>query len=251
MTLAQGCLLFSSSGDSLQLGLGAYWPAYPSGEAAELGGVLIVVGLVFAFLGLRMKNRSFLVQRRIGGAAGLLAFVTWAFSAVAVALYFDILGRAGALVPSPVSPVTYATAGLTFVVIFVANLLSNRGMWRFGAISAFVGTVVGVMVFELPFLFLIAPQLGPRIDVSLFGEAPLFCLVFASYLLVFLSPFAVFSKYTLFSLAALFFVFSAWALLTNFSFPSDPVSFWLNSASRILGFVAAFTLFFPRARAKA
>ncbi len=91
-----------------------------------------------------------------------------------------------------------------------------------------------------------APRLGPSLARALWSESPLFCLVFASYSLSFLSPVASFSRYTLFSLGAVFIALSSWAFLTNFAFPSDPEPFVLNSVSKVLGFVAAFTLFFHK-----
>jgi hypothetical protein len=234
------------SGNPLQINLGAYWTAYPAGEAAELGGILLVIGIVFVLLGLRMKNQSLLIRTRLGGAAGILVFLTWVFSAIVVYFYFELLGAAGVLVPSPVSPITESSSFLTFIAILVTTTVGYKGKWRFAVISGFVGTVIGVMVFELPFLFLIAPRLGGSLVRSLLGESPLFCAVFASYSLLFLSPYARFSRYSLFSVAALFFAFAAWALFANFAFPSDTISFFLNSTSKVLGFVTAYTLFFPR-----
>jgi hypothetical protein len=233
-------------GSPLQFGLGASWSTYPSGQGTELGVVLLALGLVLLYLGARTKGRTYGVRQRIGGLAGLLMFVTWAFSAVVVVYFFDILGSIGALVPSPVSPVTYTTAGITFVAILAAAYLRNKAGVKVAVLSAFVGTVVGVMVFELPFLFVIAPRLGGSVVRALWGETPLFCLVFASYSLLFLSPLARFSRYTLFSLGAVLIVFSLWAFLTNFAFPSDSESLVLNSVSKVLGFVAAFTLFFHK-----
>jgi hypothetical protein len=228
------------------LGLGAHWSAYPSDQATELGVVLLGLGLVFMYLGVRTNGRTYRVHQKIGGPAGLLVFVTWMLSAVVVIFFFDFLGSSGILVPSPVSPVTFTTAGVTFVVILLSASWRSGANVKVAVLSAFVGTVVGVMVFELPFLFMIAPRLGPSLQQSLLSESPLFCLVFASYSLSFLSPLAGFSRYTLFSLSAVFIVFSLWAFLTDFSFPSDPQSFVLNSASKVLGFVSAFTLYFHR-----
>lgn len=102
-------------------------------------------------------------------------------------------------------------------------------------VSAFVGAVVGVMAFEPSFLFMIAPRLGQSPSRAFWSESPLFCLVFASYALSFLSPLAGVSRCTLFSFGGIFIVFSSWAFLTNFAFPSDPESFVLNSVSKVLG----------------
>ncbi len=229
---------------TLQLGSGAYWNAYPSDQATMLGALFLVLGVVFLFLGVRIKKRVFSPHNGIKGLASVFVFVTWALSAVVVFWYFDLLSRMGALVPSPISPITYGTAGITFFAILIFAYLRGRTGVKMAVLGAFVGTVVGVMVFELPFLFAIAPQLGVgNVQLALYAEAPLFCLVFASYSLLFLTPDAGFSRYTFFSIGALFVVFSAWAFFTNFSFPSDQTSFAMNAVSKVLGFVTAFTLF--------
>jgi len=65
-------------------GLGAHWTAYPADKATELGTALLALGLVFMYLGVRTKGRTYRVHQKISGLAGLLVFVTWTFSAVAV-----------------------------------------------------------------------------------------------------------------------------------------------------------------------
>ena len=250
LIIAFGALIYfsgilGSKGPLEILGLGARWSEYPTDQATLLGVALLATGLVLIYIGLRIKNRVYRVRQRVAGPAGLFMLATWSLSAVVVAFFFDLLNSfpGGGLVGSPVSPVTYGTAGVTFFAIFVSIALRNRGMVRVGFVSAFVGTVAGVMIFELPFLFIISPQIGLPLERALFSESPLFCLVFASYALLYLSPLASLSRYTLFSLGAVFIVLSSWAFLTNFAFPSDPVSFVLNSASKVLGFAAAFSLF--------
>lgn len=240
--------VLGSKGPFEILGLGARWSEYPSDQATPLGVVLLATGLFLIYIGFMIKNRAYRVRQRVAGPASLFMLATWSLSAVVVALFFTLLNSfpGGGLVGSPVSPVTYGTAGVTFIAIFVFITLRNRGKVRVGFLSAFVGTVVGVMIFELPFLFIISPQIGLPLDRALFGESPLFCLVFASFSLLYLSPLASLSRYTLFSLGAVFIVLSSWAFLTNFAFPSDPVSYLLNSTSKVLGFVAAFSLFLQR-----
>lgn len=253
LIIAFGALIYfsgvlGSKGPLEILTLGARWSEYPSDQANLLGLVLLATGLVFIYIGLRIKNRIYRIRQRVAGPAGPFMLATWSLSAVVVAFFFDLLNSfpGGGLVGSPVSPVTYGTAGVTFIAIFVSISLRNRGMVRVGFLSAFAGTVAGVMIFELPFLFIISPQIGLPLERALFGESPLFCLVFASYSLLFLSPLASLSRYTLFSLGAVFVVLSSWAFLTNFAFPSDPVSFVLNSTSKVLGFATAFSLFIQK-----
>ena len=61
-------------------------------------------------------------------------------------------------------------------------------------------------------------------------------------LLVTFSPLARLSKYTMFSLAGMFFVFAAWASI-GFPYPSDPIPTLLNDVGKVLSFVVAITLF--------
>ena len=50
------------------------------------------------------------------------------------------------------------------------------------------------------------------------------------------------SRYTLFSLAGMFFVFAIWALV-GFGYPSTPTLIALNGTSKVLAFAASVTLF--------
>ena len=229
------------------LGLGARWSAYTDDQAVSLGFVLLAFGLACVFSGAMIKGKVFRIRQRITGIAGLLVFATWVFSVFVVFFFFDLLNSGGGLVASPVGPVTYSAAGVTFVAIFVSIFLRNKRMVKAGIMSAFVGTVFGVMVFELPFLFIISPRIGLPLDRALLGESPLFCLVFASYSLIALSPFSGLSRYTLFSLGGVFFVLASWAFMTNFAFPSESTSLVLNSAAKGLGYLVAFTLFLHKA----
>jgi len=64
----------------------------------------------------------------------------------------------------------------------------------------------------------------------------------STFSLLTLSPLTKLSKYTLFCLAGVFYVFAAWAFL-RFSYPSNLVLLVLNDVSKILSFVTAITLF--------
>jgi hypothetical protein len=58
------------------------------------------------------------------------------------------------------------------------------------------------------------------------------------------SPLTRVSRYTLFSLAAMFLVFAVWALF-GFAYPSAPLSFAMNAVSKVICFVVAVTFFLP------
>jgi hypothetical protein len=65
---------------------------------------------------------------------------------------------------------------------------------------------------------------------------------------LFSSRFAV-TRSSLYLVGAMILVFAAWALLTGYSPPSDPVSFTLNAISKVLGFAAVVAGFLTSRRA--
>jgi hypothetical protein len=64
-------------------------------------------------------------------------------------------------------------------------------------------------------------------------------------LLLRLSPMVRLTRATFFSFALMLGVWAAWAL-AGFGYPSAPLPIALNITSKILAFVAAFTLFLPQ-----
>jgi hypothetical protein len=164
----------------------------------------------------------------------------------AVTYYQALVQQIGPFTPpdSPVGPIT-ALAGLTtFIIIAV---LSRRHGLKLALGAAIVGTIAAPMIFELPFDLIVMwrtypPE--PTTQFTLLFFLPLFIWELASYSLVTMSPLSRVSKYTLFSLSAMFLVFAVWALF-GFSYPSDPIPFVLNAVSKILCFVVAITLFLP------
>jgi hypothetical protein len=113
-------------------------------------------------------------------------------------------------------------------------------------VSAIVGAVAAPMIFELPFDLIVMCRLYPPVTARLIllFFLPLFLVGVSSISLLTLSPLVKVSKPTLFSLAAMFFVFAAWALF-GFSYPSYPIPIVLNAVSKILCFAASITLFLP------
>jgi hypothetical protein len=109
------------------------------------------------------------------------------------------------------------------------------------------------MIFELPFDIIVIDRTyspvppvppAPTLFWVLFF-LPLFLVGISTFSLLTLSPLTNLSKYTLFSLEGMFFVFAVWAA-SGFSYPSEPIPFVLNGISKILSFVTAITLF-PKA----
>ena len=104
------------------------------------------------------------------------------------------------------------------------------------------------MIFELPFDLIVMGRTHPpvpAVQFTLLFFLPLFLWEFSSFALLTLSPLMKLSKYTLFSVAAMLYVFAVWALF-GFPYPSRPIPFALNVISKILAFAAAITLFLPQ-----
>jgi len=74
---------------------------------------------------------------------------------------------------------------------------------------------------------------------------PPLLIVEITTLLLRLSPMARLTRATFFSFALMLGVWAAWAL-AGFGYPSAPLPIALNITSKILAFVAAFTLFLPQ-----
>ncbi|MDV3277370.1 MAG: hypothetical protein LYZ69_02745 [Nitrososphaerales archaeon] len=226
---------------------------YVGTDAIALAVVLLVVGFFFTYLGTRL--RSTLGTNRPGRTAVVLMITIWVLSLVAFFVDAITYGLAleqanlvavyqSYLAPNPVSPLTDISAAISFVVILY--LARSHGL-KIALVSAFVGAAVGPMIFELPFDLIVLNRIYPPIPPSpilfrLLFFLPLFLVEISTMSLVTLSPLAKLSRYTLFSLAGMFFIFAVWASL-GFSYPSDPIPTVLNDVSKVLSFVVAITLF--------
>jgi hypothetical protein len=179
--------------------------------------------------------------------------VLWALSLatliIAIATYvralFQQYGKMR-IPPSPILPITSLSALVTFFSI--AYLTRKHGL-KTCLGSGLAGAIAAPMIFELPFDLIVMFRTYPPTPATLYTLLfflPLFLVEVSSIALLTLSPALRVSKYSLFSLAAMFAVFAVWALF-GFSYPSEPVPFALNAASKILCFVVAITLFLPEA----
>src|SRR5262249_15667504 len=133
---------------------------------------------------------------------------------------------------NPITPITALSGVVTFILI---AFLTRRHGPKIALISATVGTIAAPMIFELPFALIVMLRIYPPMAVRLIllFFLPLFLVEISSLSLLTLSPLAKVSKSTLFSLAAMLFVFAVWAVF-GFSYPSRPIPFALNAASKIL-----------------
>ena len=225
---------------------------YVGNGALVLAAVLFIIAAALVYLGTRLHHP--VGVRQTGRTAGILLAVIWYLSFSAVLndgiLYFIMAAQqyGNATPPAdPISPITQLCALVTFIGI---AFLGKRHGFKAALGSAIVGTIAAPMFFELPFDFITIWRVQPPEPAFAFTMSvfyPLLAWEISSFALLTWSSLTKISKYTLFSLAAMFFVFAVWALF-GFAFPSDPISFTLNVVSKILSFVAGVTLFLPEKR---
>jgi hypothetical protein len=226
------------------------WSPYAGVDAFILAATLLVITGVLATLGTSLQ-RSIEVERP-GYALSILLLVIWVVSlatlVIAVSTYMRALYQQYGnvtLPTNPISPITSLSGLLTFILI--AYISRHHGL-KIALGSALVGTAAAPMIFELPFDLIVMFRTYPPMPATLFTLLfflPLFLLEISTFSLLTLSPLTRISKYTLFSLAAMFFVFTVWALF-GFSYPSTPIPMALNVVSKVLSFIAAITLFLPQ-----
>jgi hypothetical protein len=230
------------------------WKPYEGSNALLLALALFVIGCVWVYLGSRRHGP--VEVGRPGKIACVLLTMMWLLSIVtflnSITTYMQLLvQQVGAFTPpaSPISPITYSSGLATFIVI--AYLSRAHGL-KIALGSAIAGTISAPMIFELPYDLIVMWRLYPPVStqLTLLFFLPLFLVEISSFSLLTLSPLTRISRYTLFTLAAVFLVFSIWALF-GFSYPSSPIPFTLNAASKVLCFITAITLFLPRTRSTA
>jgi len=150
-----------------------------------------------------------------------------------------------------IAPITVLTAAITFFTILY---MTKTHGWKVALGSAFVGAAAAPMIFELPFDLIVMARTVPSIPPAptLYRELfffPLFIAEISTIALLTLLPSMRISSYTLYSLAAMFFVFAVWAVL-GFHYPTDPIPYALNAVSKVVSFVSVITLFLDGKNAK-
>lgn len=211
------------------------WHPYSGGAAISLAILLLLVTAGLFFLGTRTTSAR--LPRPGRGLKAILVLVWVASILLVLPLFKEIAVRSGqsALGTGPVLPITLGSALVTFIAVAYAT----RGGGVGSALgNGFAAAVAGPMVFELPFLLIITPNVTTKVPHPLF--------LFATFLLVILTTLALptfsskfsIGRYSLYSLGAMFAVFAVWALATGYAPPGDPISFSLNAISKILGFAA-------------
>jgi len=210
------------------------WRAFSGLGSVVLAAVLLVAAAGCVLLGRKNGVRV----PRPGRAGKVIIVLAWILSILLVLpLFKEVATRTGqsAFGTGPVLPITLASA----VGAFVAVAYLTRGGGLAPALgNGFAAAVAGPMVFELPFILIITPNVTTKVPHPL--------LLFTFFLLVILTTLCLplfstrFSpnRYSLYLLGAMLAVFGLWALATGYSPPGDPVSFTLNAVSKVLGFAA-------------
>jgi hypothetical protein len=149
--------------------------------------------------------------------------------------------------PDPITPVTLISVGVIFLIIVV---ISSSYEWPVRLASAAAGALAAPMIFEFPFDLIVMARTYPPIppDPALYRIlffAPLFLIETTTVSLLTLSPMVKLSRAGFVSFAAMLAVFAVWGL-AGFGYPSEPISYALNVASKILAFVTALSLFLPQ-----
>lgn len=226
------------------------WSPYTGNSSIILAVVLFIITGVLLYVATRLHRP--IEVKRPGKALGAIIFLMLLLSImaflIATAVYVLALSKqVGKIpaVPNPITPVTMSSAVLTFFIILY--LAQNSGL-RIAVGSAIVGTIAAPMIFELPFDLIVMWHTYPPTPQTLFTLLyflPLFLIEISSFAMLMLSPLVKFSRYTLFILAGLFFVFAVWALF-GFGYPLTPLPTAFNMLSKVIAFAAAVSLFLPR-----
>jgi hypothetical protein len=236
----------------------ATWASY-SGDARTWLAIGLLAAAVAAILaGLRLPLPVQLDQPGPVGRSALMA--AWGASLTALlvcaTIYFrrafDVIRASGGSAPAAkltILPVTLTAAAVLFVFI-LARRSPDLPTRMAGAI---IGAIAAPMIFELPFdpivifrIHMVLP--GPPPWTLAYVYVPLLLVQITTLLLLRLSPMVRLTRATFFSFALMLGVWAAWAL-AGFGYPSAPLPIALNIASKILAFVAAFTLFLPQQHA--
>jgi hypothetical protein len=184
----------------------------------------------------------------IEGSIVLMWFLAvFAFLAAAATYVQELVRQVGPF-DAPNNPISPFTASFGLASFIVIAYLARRSGWKTALLSATAGVIAAPMIFELPFDLIVFGKTfppTPALQFSLLFFLPLFLVEILSFLLLTFSPIAKLSRYTMFSLAAMFFVFAVWALF-GFAYPSSLLPIALNVVSKMFSFIAVITIFLPQ-----
>ena len=227
----------------------AQWNPYGGSGSIILAVVLLLITGVLIGSGLRLHHR--IEVKRPGIFISLALVGIWILSVltflVAVTMYGLADKNQGIRFTgptNPIAPVSFISGVFAFlVIVYLARL---RGPW-IAIVSAIVGTLAAPLIFELPFDLIVMWRTfppDPGVAYTLLYFLPLFLIEIISFMMLTFSPIMNLSRYSLFLLGGMFFVFAVWALF-GFGFPSSPLPVVFNVISKILAFATAVSLFLP------
>jgi hypothetical protein len=233
------------------------WAPYTGAEALVVAAALLVAAAILAYLPTRLRVP--LAPRRRGRAGKAFMIAVWIFSLWILSIGWEIAGLLvahafpGQEAPaSPTLPLTLTAIVVTFVLILVIG--ERQGLTaRVDLPSALGGALAAPFVFEFPFDLVVLTRTFPDIppDPTFFRVVyftPLLFVAVTTIGLLALSPLARFARTTLWTLAAMFGVFALWAAAFGFAYPGSAGPLAMNVVSKILAFVATWTLFLPSTR---
>lgn len=227
------------------------WVPYSGNSAIILGIVLLVIAGVFTLFGFQLENslRVKMPGKAMAGvlvAVWILSILTFFVNVGVYALLLDQAKLTGTIPNNPITKFTLSFAFLSFLIILFINRKKGKkvAFW-----SAAFAAMAGPMIFELPFDLIVMGRTYPPIppDPTVLRALfffPLFLIELTTISLMFFSPLFKVTKYTLYSLAGMFFVFANWGFL-SFSFAYTTEFLILNVAAKALAFVTVVTLFLP------
>jgi hypothetical protein len=232
----------------------ATWASYGGDARIWLALGLLAAAGTAALAGIRLPLPARFTRPGPAGRAATIA--AWATSTTAllvcwtiyIRLVIDQIHASGLRVSPPrltILPVTLTAAAVLFAIIISRGSPDPQTRLASAAIAA----IAAPMIFELPFdplvifrVHTVLPHPPPYLTLA---YLPMVLVEITTLLLLRLSPMMRLTRATFFSFALMLGVWAAWAL-AGFGYPSAPLPITLNITSKILAFVAAFTLFLPR-----
>ncbi len=229
------------------------WSPYAGSGSIILAVVLLIIIGVLLYFAFRLHHPK--EVKRPGVFLGVTIVAIWLLSVtmflIASGVYVLALIQQVGRFTGPANPITLVTMTCMLVAFFVIVLLTARSGFRVAVVSAVVGTIAAPLIFELPFDIIVMWRTFPPNPGALFTLLyflPLFLIEISSFAMLTFSPAMKLSRYTLFLLAGMFFVFAIWAAF-GFAYPSAPLPIAMNVISKILAFAAAVSLFLPPEKA--
>jgi len=230
----------------------AAWTSYGGTARIALAVILVAAAAGVACAGFRLPLPARLPRPTEGVRVFML--LAWVFAIAAFLMCVSIYIQQGerehlfhGSPANPITPVTDTCVAAVFIIILIAGRASG---WRVALAGAAIGAMAAPMIFELPFDLIIMARTYPAItpDPGLYRAlffAPLILVEVTTLSLLTLSPLVRVSRAAFFAFAVMLLIYAAWGL-AGFGYPSAPLPFALNVASKIVAFIAALSLFLPR-----